>query len=122
MKIIGIDHYSIWVKDLKISIEFYTNILKLKPIKRPDFDFPGAWFGLGEQQLHLISGRNNEIVAGSRRNHLAIEIDSVNMAHAELKGHECIVNPPKLRPDGYWQLFIVDPDGYYIELTSIPNT
>lgn len=118
MIVAGIDHYSIWVTDLKKSIDFYSNVLKLEQIKRPEFDFPGAWFALGAQQLHLISGRSERITSGSRKNHLAIKVDSVGKATDLLRTSDCIVKGPKKRPDGYWQLFIVDPDGYYLELTS----
>ncbi len=125
MKIIGIDHYSIWVNDLELSARFYVEVLGLQQIERPDFNFEGAWFALGSsQQLHLISGRTTEVAAGSRKNHLAILIDSVRKAHSTIESNQpsCIVKGPKQRPDGHWQLFITDPDGYFIELTSPPNS
>ncbi len=42
------------VKDLKIAKIFYTNILNLEEIDRPDFLIKGLWYKLGESQLHLM--------------------------------------------------------------------
>ncbi len=45
---------SINVVDVEAAIAFYRDVLELPVLERPAFDFAGAWFGLGEQQLHLI--------------------------------------------------------------------
>ena len=49
-----IHHISLSVTDLEQSGHFYGAILGLEEINRPDFDFPGAWYKIGDQQLHLI--------------------------------------------------------------------
>jgi glyoxylase I family protein len=43
------------VSDVEASLYFYTQILGLQQMERPDLGFPGAWFQLGKnQQLHII--------------------------------------------------------------------
>src|SRR5699024_631712 len=50
----SIHHVSLPVTDLEKAKTFYGDILGLKEIERPPFDFPGAWYQIGQQQLHLI--------------------------------------------------------------------
>jgi glyoxylase I family protein len=47
-------HVSISVSDLAGARHFYGHVLGLREIARPAFDFPGAWYELGDRQLHLI--------------------------------------------------------------------
>lgn len=50
-----IHHVSLTVTDLESAKKFYGEILGLREIERPNFDFPGAWYQIGlQQQLHLI--------------------------------------------------------------------
>ena len=55
MEIAAIHHIALTVTDLDRSRRFYHEILLIEEIPRPPFNFPGAWFRLGNsQQLHLI--------------------------------------------------------------------
>ena len=49
-------HISLPVADVERSRRFYREIMRLAEIARPDFPFPGAWFRLGDRELHLIGG------------------------------------------------------------------
>ena len=51
-KIETIHHVSIPITDLEHSKKFYGEILGLKEIDRPPFDFPGDWYQVGDRQLH----------------------------------------------------------------------
>ena len=120
---IGFNHYTISVHDVDISIKYYRDILGLKTIKRPSFDFRGAWFDVGNQvQLHLIEDVEIQIIpSGSRSLHFAFHVENVRTFHDNLlnKGIE-IVHNIKARPDGVLQFYITDPDGYFIEITEYP--
>ncbi|MBK8053667.1 MAG: VOC family protein [Saprospiraceae bacterium] len=116
------DHYSIAVKDLDKSCRFYAEILGLNKINRPDFDFEGAWFSIGEyHSLHLISDENTEVqFSGTRQLHFAFAVkDILNFRTYLLSKNIEIVKDIKSRPDGMLQLFIRDPDGYFVEITSL---
>ena len=115
-----LNHVAIQVRDLSASRYFYRDILGLAEIPRPAFDFDGAWFALGKQELHLIL---NECLSDSDRSqhHFALRIDDPFAAKAELaKRGVTGFEGPKRRPDGAMQLFFRDPDGYRIEMFSGP--
>ena len=121
-----LNHVALHVADLEQSVDFYQNVLQLKPIPRPAFSFPGAWFLLGEdQELHLIGGRKQDVHSHNRGNHFALLTPSV----ADFEGwerylteHGVRFDPRRTRPDGALQLYVIDPDGHYIEICTAPPT
>jgi len=121
MQIIEINHVSLWVKDVAQSIHFYKNVLELQQLdSRPQFDFLGAWFALGvRQQLHILEGRTDQVFhSHSRRNHFALQVASLQEVELLLTTKKIAFIGPKARPDGVLQLFVEDPDGYWIEFTE----
>ena len=122
MKIHELNHVAIHVRDVGKSCRFYQEILRLEPIPRPAFTFPGAWFRLGtDQELHLIGERAEPVVSHNRGNHFALRVDDLDAweRHLDSAGMEHL--PRKRRPDGAWQLFLHDPDGHVIELFTPPS-
>lgn len=116
MEIEELNHVAIYVKDVAASSRFYREVLKLKPLDRPDFDFPGAWFRLGSrQELHLIGNRQEELIF-HKRHHFALKIKSARETEEFLQRRGVKFTGPKARPDGAVQIFLQDPDGYFIEL------
>lgn len=118
-KIIGIDHYTIHVKDLEASIHFYTDVVGFKISKRPNFDFAGAWLSInGAQSIHLIKDEDAEVTSGSRLLHFAFKIgnldDIINIC-IEL---DLAFMGPKTRPDGVKSIFVKDPSGYFLEFVD----
>jgi lactoylglutathione lyase len=120
MKFLQLNHIALLVADVEKSILFYKDILELPPLSRPAFNFHGAWFQLGiDQELHLIEGRNSDVSSHSRGNHFALAVSSIKEVEENLKAKKASYQPPKQRPDGVWQIFLQDPDGYYIEICEI---
>lgn len=123
-----IDHVTVVVGDLAASREFYVGVLGMLEVPRPGFSFDGLWFQCGETQIHLIlehdgSGpAGNSVGAehrGSRTHHFAFEVDDAYACAERLEELEIpIVAGPKQRPDGAVQVFVCDPDGHVVELTS----
>src|SRR3954464_11190271 len=88
------------VADLAASVRFYGEILGLRALPRPAFDFPGAWFALGQQELHLVA--DPKPPPGPKgHHHFAIWVEDHAAAHRDLvhKGWPHL-RGPQLRPDG----------------------
>jgi catechol 2,3-dioxygenase-like lactoylglutathione lyase family enzyme len=121
MTTLELNHVAIHVADVEKSSEFYRTVLKLEPIPRPAFTFPGAWFRLGAcQELHIIGERREPVISHNRGNHYALRVDDLNAWEKHLQKSGAEYRPPKLRPDGAVQLFLRDPDGHTIELFTPP--
>jgi lactoylglutathione lyase len=117
MVFLELNHVALHVADVGKSIYFYETILELEKLPRPAFSFAGAWFRLGEkQELHLIAGRTETVSSHSRGNHFALSVADIKKIDAELSAKNYPYQKPKQRPDGVWQIFLQDPDGYYIEI------
>ena len=124
-----IDHVTLVVSELERSREFYAGLLGMEEKPRPDFGFPGLWFQAGNTQIHLNIESEEAGTAGltynagqiTRALHVAFSVDDADAAADILreKGVEIIAGPRK-RPDGAVQLYILDPDGHQIEITSPP--
>jgi glyoxylase I family protein len=122
LAITSLHHVSVNVTDLDRAKRFYTEILGLEEIPRPPFDFPGAWFRLGDRQLHLIVYPPTHTLRGttaisSREGHFAIAVGSYEDAcrHLEAAGVPFDAHPQSRTP--WAQIFLSDPDGNLIELS-----
>ena len=101
MKFTQLDHVALHVKDVETSCRFYEQVLQLEPMPRPNFDFPGAWFRLGEtQELHLIGEREEEVNSHSRGNHWALMVDDMDAWEAHFQSIDAKYTPRRTRPDG----------------------
>jgi catechol 2,3-dioxygenase-like lactoylglutathione lyase family enzyme len=122
-----IDHVTLVVADLERSRQFFAGLLGMEEKQRPDFGFPGLWFQAGSTQIHLNVESPDAGTAGvkydakkiTRALHVAFLVDDANSAARILRerGVEIIAGP-RNRPDGAIQLYILDPDGHQIEITS----
>ncbi len=116
---IQFNHLSLHVTDLEKSREFYGTFLGLEEVSRPNFSFPGSWYKMGNGTLlHLIAGKEYETRSSNRGNHFAFAVQDAHFVEQSLreKGVEIVSN--KLRVDGVQQLFVKDPDGYYVEFSE----
>jgi catechol 2,3-dioxygenase-like lactoylglutathione lyase family enzyme len=125
-----LDHGSLLVADAQRSREFYVGGLGLTEVPRPaNFDFPGLWVTVGDQQLHIIgegeAGRARGVHPGYREDelargyatHLALEVEDFAgyMARLHSRGIDP-VGGPRDRGDGVQQAYVADPDGHLIEI------
>jgi len=116
-----LNHVALHVADVERSAAFYRDVLRLEPIPRPAFSFPGAWFRLGaDQELHLIGERTQEVISHNRGNHFALLVDDFDAWEKYLTEHKVNSAPRRTRPDGALQLYVIDPDGHYVELCTLP--
>lgn len=111
-------HTSLLVSDLDKSRRFYEEVLKMRQTQRPDLPFPGIWYQLGAQQIHLLalpspdptSGRPDH---GGRDRHVALLVDDLDVIKAMLNEHQV---PFTLSKSGRRALFCRDPDANAIEI------
>jgi lactoylglutathione lyase len=121
VKFSQLNHVALHVADIERSAAFYRDVLRLEPIPRPAFSFPGAWFRLGvDQELHLIGERTLEVISHNRGNHFALLVDDFDAWERYLIDNNVRFAPRRTRPDGALQLYVIDPDGHYVELCTLP--
>lgn len=118
----GIHHISITVKNLEKAKAFYEQVMGLKEMERPPFDFPGAWYAVGAgQQLHLIVHEGETLRQGgidTRDGHFALRVASYKETKAWLEEQGV---PFEARPHakaGFPQIYVLDPDRNVIELNA----
>lgn len=117
MKITQLLHSSILVMDIDQARAFYEGVLDLVPSpRRPDLGYPGVWYELGAQQIHLLALANapQAILAehGGRDRHIALAIDDLAALRAKLDEMKTAYT---LSRSGRRALFCRDPDGNALE-------
>lgn len=119
----SIHHVSLAVTDLAAARRFYGEVLRLREIPRPPFPFAGAWYELGDRQLHLIVHPEGRTLRGtpqidSHDGHVALRIASYTRAKAHLEAHGVAFRDRYDNPTPWAQLYVTDPDGNVIELNA----
>jgi len=110
-----VHHVSLNVTDLAAATAFYTEVLEMPVLPRPEFDFGGLWLDAGEQQIHLIEVDAFEAPAGQ---HFALQVDDLAAVAAELAERGVEVSSPRTIDDVCVQAFLSDPTGNLIELNQ----
>jgi catechol 2,3-dioxygenase-like lactoylglutathione lyase family enzyme len=120
----GIHHVSVLVTNLKEALYFYEGILGFKQNKkRPQFDFPGVWYDIGNTQVHLIQYREgkakrNTTEIDSRDGHFAVRVTDMDKLLKILDHHNIpYLNKEKNKTDWH-QVYVSDPDGNIIEFNA----
>lgn len=122
---IKFNHTTVYVEDLATSTRFYAEVMTLIPISEPFHDHKHSWFSIGpHNQLHVVQGAVQKIPHDINI-HLAFTVDNLTsfMEHLKKMGvpygdftglNGKIAN----RPDGVQQIYLQDPDGYWIEINN----
>jgi lactoylglutathione lyase len=120
-----LNHVAIYVVDVKASTEFYHNIIGLDTIPEPFHDGKHAWFKIAPGvSLHIIQGAK-EKKEYFKNQHTCFSVASVD-AFTEILKKKNVVwedrdsNKMRIttRVDGIKQLWLQDPDGYWIEIND----
>ncbi len=116
-------HASLVVSDTETSVKFYSGVLGLEQIERPDLGFPGAWFKLGEQQIHLLELTNVDPTTGrpehgGRDRHVALSTSDLDSVRVALEAAGITYTRSK---SGRRALFCRDRDGNAIEILELVN-
>lgn len=126
MKIEKLDHFTINVSDLNVSIQFYSKIVGLRIGSRPNFSFNGAWLYCGDVPVvHLI---DDEARRGKRRvrgevgihgmgaiDHVAFRAVGIDAMRKRLLKMDVEFDEQSVPGQATQQLFLDDPDGVRLE-------
>ncbi len=113
-------HTALVVTDLARAIEFYETLLGLPRVERT-LRQPGAWYQLGDYQLHLIAAAEFQPALPDperwgRNPHLALGTSDLGAVQAALLAHGYPVQPSA---SGRAALFTRDPDGNVLEISQV---
>ncbi len=117
------DHYNINVFDLQKSLDFYEKALGLKEVKRKeaaDGSFILVYLGDGETDFTLeltwLRDWDRPYNMGDNEQHLCIRVaNDYDETRAFHKDMDCVCYENK----DMGLYFIVDPDGYWIEVLPL---
>ncbi len=123
------NHLAIFVTNLQQSRHFYTNVIGLDTIPEPFHDGKHLWLALGfGSSLHVISGAPKKI-EHFFNNHLCLSTSDMDGIKKTLQKNKVEWNNAHgqkgmttTRPDGIMQIWIQDPDGYWIEINTDTST
>jgi lactoylglutathione lyase len=119
------NHVALCSKDLKKSNAFYTSVLNLKIIPNPFKDTVHTWYNIAPNiAMHVIQGGCSpaQKLIGD---HICFSVPSItnfitllnqkNITYSNWKG---VTGQVEHRVDGVSQVYIQDPDGYWIEIND----
>lgn len=121
-KITRINHVTLIVDNLEKAAQFYEYEMGLEPLAAFVFDYPTAFFKINDdQQLHLSEWDDQQ----SFRGHICVQVDDFNTMFFRCKELGIIDIKPwghvRRLPDGAMQLFVRDPSGNLVEISSHPS-
>jgi lactoylglutathione lyase len=118
-------HQTIFVTDLDRAANFYEKVLELKRIPEPFHDGKHVWFRVSEHgQLHVVSGAKEDgphdinihlAFSVASMDEFTKHLDSMNVKYGNWAQND---KTPQVRPDKVKQVYLQDPDGYWIEVND----
>lgn len=119
------DHTTVYVQDLQKSADFYEKVIGLEKISEPFKDGKHIWFRVGAHgQLHVVGGAKS-VAPHEIDVHLAFRVaslpnfmahlDQMQVKYGSFTGDD---KTPTARPDGVKQIYLQDPEGYWIEVND----
>jgi catechol 2,3-dioxygenase-like lactoylglutathione lyase family enzyme len=118
IEFVTVDHFHICVPEerLEEAKEFYTGVMGLKLIYRPDHLFSGAgyWFDIGNKQLHI--GVEPALPQSIR--HTAMQVADIAQARAHLIKNGIKITEEAPIP-GRMRFAFTDPFGNRMELLQL---
>ena len=125
MPALTLNHYTIRVRDLERTKNFYKDIVGLTVGDRPPLPFPGYWLYCGDvPTVHLIGYRpeDPQIADGpsypastGRLDHIAFNCEGLKDMRENLKSRGVKYEERVLPRLNMTQLFYLDPDGISVE-------
>lgn len=122
---VTIDHVAIFVADLQKEAAFYRDIMQLDTLAEPFHDNKHAWFTIGNGiAMHIIQGAQTP-KEYFKNHHLCFSVSSLTAFTEKLLQQKLLFedvsgkqNTITTRIDGVHQIWLKDPEGYWIEVND----
>jgi lactoylglutathione lyase len=120
-----LNHLAIYVTNLQRTVDFYSNVFQLDTIPEPFHDNKHAWYSIAPGvALHVIAGADQP-KEYFLNNHMCFSVNSVDAFVEKIKARKISWVNAKGEPglittrvDGVKQIWVNDPDGYFIEVND----
>jgi len=120
------NHVALSVKDVEVSADFYKHVFNLNEIVNRTKMDGIRWFSLGEdKELHLVSILKSDVII-NKAVHFALttptfdafveNLEQMKIPYSSWPGEDHKIT---IRADGVKQIYLQDPDGYWIEVNSV---
>lgn len=98
------------------TLNFYSQVLGLEKIPRPEAsrNVAGAWYALGQIQIHLGEEQNPNNQASRR--HICFQVDDLSAFEEHLKAYGVEILPDHSPVPQYRRFFLRDPAGNRLEI------
>ena len=123
----GLDHAALHVSDLSASVAFYERVFRLDEIPAPGDPAVIRWLGLDGAELHLIH-YEGDVPATTKAVHFALRVpdldalvdrvEELGVPYSDWPGAPSALS---VRGDGVRQIYVQDPDGYWIEVNDVTH-
>jgi catechol 2,3-dioxygenase-like lactoylglutathione lyase family enzyme len=122
---VSFDHVAISVENVDRSADFYRTVFGLQEITNRTKVEGIRWFSLGEsKELHLVSVLK-EPVTLNKAVHFALTtsdfdglVENLRQANVKFSSWAGEAQAITVRADGVRQIYLQDPDGFWIEVNS----
>lgn len=119
------NHTTVYVVDMNASNEFYKNVMQFKEINEPFHDGRHTWYAIAPHvQLHVVQGAKEKTLHDVNI-HMAFTVESLqdfrkhlDQMHIRYGNFDGSKKEAQNRPDGVQQIYLQDPDGYWIEINN----
>ncbi|MEO5807518.1 VOC family protein [Devosia sp.] len=120
-----LNHVSILVHDIHASTKFYVDTFGWPIVRTSGDPITGQWLAIGgSDTLHLNQGDTGGTKV-SKDNHLALRTDEFDTVLARLTSigvtwYDWPGKPNSIgyHPAGFRQVYVQDPDGYWVEIND----
>ena len=125
MKTMGINHIALVARDMAETVKFYTEVLGLDLIENGTRQQNIRWFGFDDHDaLHITEADFGDTML-KKSTHFALCVADFDAFVADLRARGIgfydwpgAENNVTARPDGFRQIYVQDPDGYWIEIND----
>ena len=115
MGAIEFNHVNVSVADIDAAVAFYEDVLGLERVPSINSTAPGAWFRVGDAQLHLTERGGH----GPEVHHFAVTVDDFATVYDRAVERDALDDTFGAAlyefPDGAVQLYLRDPSGNLLE-------